>query len=475
MNLSEYAQYDALGLAALVRSREVSAAELTACAREAIETLNPQVNAVIEQFDPAEAGGKPDAPFFGVPFLVKDLVVHAAGRRCEMGSRLALGMVADHDTHLMQRFRAAGLHTVGRTQAPEFGYCPTTETVAFGPVHNPWALDRMPGGSSGGSAAAVAAGMVPIAHANDGGGSIRLPAHCCGLVGLKPTRGRVPIGPDAADGLNGLAAEFVVSRTVRDSALLLDLVHGAEPGDPYVITPPARPYADVITRPPGRLRIAWTDRPWSGTAVDPQVQTALAATVRLCAAQGHELVEARPEFDYEDYINATHVIWTANLAGWVDLIAAATGREINQGTLESTTLACWEHGRSLLASDLLWAFGVMNTVSRSVAPFFTDHDLLLTPTAARPALPLGEMNANDAGLDAFGWTQKVFEFAPFTALFNMTGQPAVSLPLARTGTGLPIGMQFAGRWGDEATLLAIAAQLEQAAPWPQIAPLPGQR
>ncbi len=475
MKLSDYVRFDGLGLAELVKQREVSAEELVACARDAISRTNGDVNSVIEVFDTPEAGGAPDAPFHGVPFLVKDLVLHIKGRRSEMGSRLAQGIIAPHDTDLMTRFRAAGLSTLGRVQTPEFGYCPTTETVAFGAVRNPWDLGRMAGGSSGGSAASVAAGMVPLAHANDGGGSIRIPAACCGLVGVKPTRGRTPLGPETGEALNGFGIEFAVTRSVRDSAALLDAVQGGGVGDPYYIPAPARPYAEEARTPPGRLRIAWTDRAWSGTPLAPEVQAAFRATVQRCADLGHDLVEARPEFDYQDFLNATHTIWVANVAHWVELVAAGTGRPINDSFLEATTLACWEAGKSVTASELLWAVGVCNIIARTAGQFFTGCDLLLTPTLPVPPLRLGEINANDPDLDAFGWTQKVFDFSPFTPLFNMTGQPAVSLPLARTQAGLPLGMQFVGRWGDEATLFRLAGQLEQAIPWPHMAPLLSSR
>jgi amidase len=472
MNYREYAAFDGLGLAALVARGEVSAAELAACARAAIEALNPKINAVIEVFDPPEAGADSDtAPFRGVPFLLKDLVIHAAGHLNEMGSRLAAGIRMPHDTDLMRAFRAAGLVTMGRCSTPELGFCTTTEPLANGPTRNPWDLARMPGGSSGATAAAVAAGIVPLAHANDGGGSIRIPASCCGLVGLKPTRGRTPMGPDTGDALNGLGVEFAVTRTVRDAAALLDRVQGGRPGDPYFITPPVRPYRAELDQSPGRLRIAWTAGPWSGVPVDAEVQAALAETVDRCAGLGHVMVEARPEIDHERYFGATVTLWTANLANWVGELAHATGRKPGPDALEATTLACYEHGRRLTAVDLHQAIGVMNEVSRKVAPFFVGHDLLLTPTNALIPQPLGTYNANDPKLDATGWARHIFSFAPFTALFNMTGQPAISLPLARTPRGLPIGMQFVGRWGDEGTLFRLARQLEEAAPWPQLAPL----
>lgn len=473
MKIADYLNHDATGLAQLVRSGAASAAELADCARQLIARHNPKINAVVEVFAaPVPPLPGPVAPFRGVPFLIKDLVLHTAGQTMEMGSRLCKGLKAPpHDTDLMVRFRRAGLVTLGRTTTPEFGYCPSTESVFYGPTHNPWDLTRMPGGSSGGSAAAVAAGIVPVAHANDGGGSIRLPASCCGLVGLKPTRGRIPTGPDYHDPLCGFGVEFAVTRTVRDTALLLDAVQGAGEGDGYAIPPPARPYVQELDMSPGRLRIGFTDQPWSGAPVDPEVRAGLHLTAERLAALGHDVQEARPEIDYPQFIDATHIIWCANVATWVDQIARMAGRKVDGTTLEATTLACWNEGRGTRASELLGALAVSNLICRQVATFYRNHDLLLTPTVAHQPLPLGTMNANDPTLGARGWTVKVFDFCPFTALFNMTGQPAISLPLHRGKNDLPIGMQLVAPYGDEAALIRIARQLEQAHPWPQIAPL----
>lgn len=472
MKLAEYIEQDGLGLAALIRAGEVTENEVLDCARKVLEALNPDINALVETFpEPLAGTDRADAPFRGVPFLIKDLVVHAAGQRVEMGSRLAGGMRFGHDTDLMARFRAAGLRTLGRSTSPEFGYCATTETVVNGPTRNPWDTTRMAGGSSGGSAAAVAAGIVPVAHANDGGGSIRIPASCCGLVGLKPTRGRTPIGPDAAEGLNGLGIEFAVTRTVRDSAMLLDAVQGAGVGDPYIITPPRKPYSTEILKPPKRLRIAMMTRTWDGAAFDPAVSAGLTDTAKLCEELGHRVSEAAPTLDWEQFVQTSMVYWTANLPVWIDHIAAATGRPVDHTTLEATTLACYHHGKSLKATDLLLAMEVANGITRSTAAFFQKYDVLLTPTLPVPPLPLGSLNANDSALSAEGWTRKVFAFTPLTPLFNMTGQPAISLPLARTDPGLPLGMQFAARYGEEATLLRLATGLEQARPWPLLAPM----
>lgn len=472
MKLSEYIDLDGLGLAALIRAGEVSENEVFDCARRMVDAVNPAINAVIETYpEPLTGSDDPDAPFHGVPFLIKDLVVHAAGQRCEMGSRLAAGLSFPHDTHLMTRFRASGLRTLGRSTSPEFGCCATTETVVNGPTRNPWDLTRMAGGSSGGSAAAVAAGILPMAHANDGGGSIRIPASCCGLVGLKPTRGRTPIGPDAGEGLNGLGIEFAVSRTVRDSAALLDAVQGAGLGDPYIITPPRKSYAAEILKPPKRLRIALMTKSWNGGTYDPAMAASLTSTVKLCQELGHRVKEAAPTFDWDEFILASMAYWSTNIALGIDQISAATGRPVDATTLEATTLALYRYGKSLRATDLLRAMAFVNGVTRSTAAFFEKFDVLLTPTLPGPPLPLGSLNSNDSTLSAEEWIRKVFEFTPLTALFNMTGQPAISLPLARTDRGLPLGMQFAARYGEEATLLRLAAQLEQARPWPLLAPL----
>jgi amidase len=408
-----------------------------------------------------------------VPFLIKEILLHAKGVRCEMGSKLAQGFVPDADTELMARFRRAGLVLVGTTQTPEFGYNPTTEPRAFGPVHNPWDLGRSPGGSSGGSGAVVAAGVVPVAHANDGGGSIRIPASWNGLVGLKPSRDRVPSGPDYGDPLCGLACEFVLTRSVRDAAAMLDAVAGPDvdavagpdvgaPGHPV---PPARPYREEVATPPGRLRIAWTATPASGARVDPECEKAVHETVRLLESLGHTLIEDRPHFDWSAFLEKVHVIWTAFAATSIDFTVAASGRKLEPDNLEAVTLACYEDGKRYSAADLINAMAHGNMASRQVGVFFEKADALITPTIARPPAPLGEINQDRGGVTAKEWTLQVFSYAPFTPLFNTTGQPAISLPLHWSASGLPIGVQIAGRFGDEATLLRLAAQLEQARPW----------
>jgi len=469
ISLSDYASRDGLGLAELVARKEVKPEELIATALKAVEKVNPKLNAVLQTLPTqAEAeirGGLSQGPFTGVPFLIKELVLHAKNVRCDMGARLSQGFVPSEDTELMARFRRAGLVLVGTTQTPELGYNPTTETVLFGPVHNPWDLTRSAGGSSGGSGAAVAAGIVPLAHANDGGGSIRIPASCNGLVGLKPSRDRIPTGPDYADPLCGLACEFVVTRSVRDAAALLDAVAGADVGAPSYPVPPARPYREEVKTQPGRLRIAWTATPASGAKIDPECEKAVHETVRLLESLGHTLIEDHPRYDWNAFLENIHVIWTTFNAAMIEWAAAALGRKPGPDNLEAVTLACYEDGKRRTALELINSMVHGNTVSRQVGAFFEAVDVLVTPTIARPPAPLGEINQNRKGMTAMEWTQQVFTYVPFTPIFNSTGQPAISLPLHWSTNGLPIGVQLAGRFGDEATLFRLAAQLEQARPW----------
>lgn len=466
MKLDEYARYDGLGLAALVRSGEVSPGELAETAQKAIDTVNPKLNAVIARIEPRPPAGDRSAPFFGVPFLIKDILLHAEGVACDVGSRLAVGsFVSPHDTDLMQRFKAAGVVTLGRTNTPEFGFSITTEPVLYGPTRNPWDTGRSPGGSSGGSAAAVAAGIVPVAHANDGGGSIRIPAASCGLVGLKPTRGRTPTGPEFGQPLHGLGIEHVVTRTVRDCAAMLDAVQGPGVGDPYVIAPPVRHYADEVGAPTGRLRIAVSFSGMMNAKIDDPVRSEVMRVARHLESLGHEITEASPVFDETTFHSANFTYWCGFLASGVLGVAEQNGRKPSRETLEATTLACYEHGASLKLTDLETADALANVVCRSVAPFFNQYDVLLTPTTTGAALPLGFSNADDPKFGARGWYEHLFTYAPFTALYNLTGQPAISLPLGVDANGLPIGMQCVARLGAEDLLLRLAAQLEESLPW----------
>ncbi|MEV7590658.1 amidase [Streptomyces sp. NPDC089922] len=468
MELHEYTRYDGVGLAGLVARGEVTVAELATAARAAAAAVNPRINAVVESW-PAEDSPTPGAtPLAGVPFLIKDLAVSMRGKRVESGSRLAAGNTAREDSFLMRRFRRAGLVTLGRTATPEFAYSTTTEPVLYGATRNPWDLTRTPGGSSGGSAAAVAAGITPLAHATDAAGSIRVPAASTGLFGLKPTRGRISLGPDADEIFNGLAVHGGLSRTVRDSAALLDLVQGPETGDPYFAERPRRPYSEEITRDPGRLRVGLVTVPWSGREVEPAVREAADAAGRLLESLGHrvDVTTVALGVDWEEFVLANARLWATNLVTWIDALAAATGRPVDGSTVESEMLASYDWGRRVSGTEFVHALGVRNRVARSVGTYFETRDLLLTPTLPELPVRLSTYGAGAEGADGAGWLEHLFHRSPFTAAFNVAGTPAMSVPLASdAATGMPIGIQFAAGYGREDLLFRLAAQLEAAAPW----------
>jgi amidase len=461
---------DATAQAELVRSGEASPVELVDAAIARIEKLNPELNAVIhERFERAReeaAGDLPDGPFRGVPFVVKDLMCHQAGEPRHEGMAFLrdLGWTAQSDTWLAERFRAAGLVTVGRTNTPELGIVPTTEPLAYGPTRNPWDTGRSTGGSSGGSAAAVAAGLVPVGHANDGGGSIRIPASECGLVGLKPTRGRTTQGPDVGDAMGGLAVEHVVTRSVRDTAAVLDAVAGPGPGDPYWAPPPARPFLDEVGADPGRLRIGLTTAAPGGMATThPHCVDAAEGAARLLADLGHDVDEAGPDgLDDPDYIGQFLTLWSVGVAAGLDAWSAAAGRPIGADDVEPLTWALAEMGRGYSGPALLGAVGWLQTNARRTAQFWETYDLWLTPTIAEPPPVLGEFDARpDNPLHGIFRAAAV---VPFTPPLNVTGQPAISLPL-HWADDLPIGVQLVAAAGREDVLIRVAAQLEQAAPW----------
>lgn len=474
MTPQDFARLDGMAIAELIRRREIHPREVITAARQMIARHNPAINAVVETYDDAAEllPGGIASPLAGVPFLFKDVGGLPQGRLQEAGSRLGRGMRAAFDSSLALRYRAAGLLPLGRTASPEFAFNITTENVLHGPTRNPWNPAFSAGGSSGGAAAAVAAGMVPVAEANDGGGSIRIPASCCGVFGLKPSRGRLSAAPAAAEYLNGLSQTHVITRSVRDSAAALDIAAGAEPGDPYVIERPERPFLDEVGRPPGRLRIAFTTAPWNGGICDPVIRDAVAEAAALCLDLGAVVEEARPELgvSWEVFLRANAIIWSAHIAVWVESLSAATGRPIDADHLEHTSLACYRFGAALGAGDLIGALGVCNAVSRSIGRFFEDYDLLLTPTLPGPPPPLGFYDADDPTLDALQWAGKLFDGSPFTPIFNVTGQPAMSVPWTRTADNLPVGVQFAGPMNGEAILIRLAAAMEEARPWMALPP-----
>jgi amidase/6-aminohexanoate-cyclic-dimer hydrolase len=460
-------RYDGLGLARLVRDKELTAAELLEAVIARAEARNPALNAIVgrlyDQARAAVAAGLPAGPFTGVPYLLKDLGALYTGAETSFGSAFFAGFVADHDSELTARLRRAGLVIFGKTNTPEMGLAPSTEPRRFGATRNPWNLAYSAGGSSGGAAAAVAAGILPMAHATDGGGSIRIPASCCGLFGMKPTRARNPMGPDAGEGWGGASVAHAVTRTVRDSAALLDATAGPDVGDPYWAPPPAGPFLAEVGRDPGRLRIALTTTSFNGQAVGADCVEAAREAARLCESLGHIVEEARPEVDGSALGVATRIVIGANVRALLEARAAALGRPLAPADVErmtwaravdGTTFAAWEYARSV---------NVIHRTGRAVARFFTRHDVLLSPTMCQPPYPLGVMDMS--GDDDAAYLAAVLASIGFTSLFNSSGNPAMSVPLAWSASGLPIGVQFAGRFGDEATLFRLAGQLERARPW----------
>ena len=465
MNLNEYGQFDAIGLADLVRRKEVKPSELINTALQVIEKINPQINSVIdvftEQIDAFDDTDIPEGPFTGVPFLIKDIGLHYANVPYEMGSRLTKGFSIPYDTELAVRYRRAGVVPIGRTNLPEFGMNVTTEPVANGPTRNPWNTDHIAGGSSGGSAASVSAGMVPMAHGNDAGGSIRIPASCCGIFGLKPTRGRLPWGPDTDEGLMGLATEHVLTRSVRDSAAMLDAVAGPDVGDRYLLPEPSKPYLEEVTIDPERLRIAFsTTAPDGVPPVHSECVEAVEKTAKLCEKLGHIVVETSPPFNQKDTNHVFNVLSAASITTMIELIAGLLGKKPSEENLEVMTLAFLEYGQSLKASDVMKALFQVNSLSRTFGNFFRDYDMLLTPTLAHPPLKIGELDANAKNQDSEELANRLQGLIPFSTIFNITGQPAMSVPLHWTRDGLPVGVQFVAKFAREDMLFRLAGQLE---------------
>ena len=470
---SQVSHLDATAQAELVSSGEVGPEELVDGAIERAEAVNPELNAIIhplyEEAREAAAGELPEGPFRGVPFLLKDLGASLAGQPYHAGNRLLkeIGMRHPVDTALALRFKSAGLITIGKTNTPEWGILPTAEPDAYGPTRNPWDTTRGPGGSSGGSGAAVAAGIVPIAHANDGGGSIRIPASVNGLVGLKPSRARVSEAPLVGDSMSGLVCEFVLAKSIRDIGTMLDWVSGPEPGDPYGTPLPERPYAEEVGRDPGKLRIALLTDPLTGDTPAPAVVEAAEAAAAQMEAVGHEIV--RPEmpsaFDEVDLFETFIDRWASGQAQTAELIGAIAGRELTPDDVEPLTWALIERGRKVTGAAYLAAVSQHQLLTRMIAGMYQGFgfDLILTPTLGDIPQPLGTFD--DSGPDPMVAIEEARKFAAFTGLFNATGQPAISLPLAESTEGLPIGIQLVAPIWREDVLVRIAAQLEQAYPW----------
>jgi amidase len=465
--LGELAHLDATAQADLVRRKEVKPIELVEAAIDRIEHLNPTLNAVVtpmyEEARTAAKGNISKGPFAGVPFLLKDLLAAYKGVPMSLGSELMRNYVPDRDSELVKRLKRAGVIVLGKTNTPEFGILPTTEPHLFGASRNPWDTERTTGGSSGGSAAAVAASLVPMAHGNDGGGSIRIPASCCGLFGLKPTRARNPLGPNFTELMGGLVAEHALTRSVRDSAALLDATSGPDEGDPYWAPPPAGPFLQEVGTDPGKLRIAFTTKAATGVKIHDDCVKAVEDAAALCVDLGHEVLEAAPEIEGDLLVQAFLVVWSAGVASTLDGIARMTGQPPKAEKVEPLTWSIYEMGRKVHASDYLLALQLLQGLGRVMASFLVDHHVWLTPTLGEPPVPLGTFDSPpDNPLQGFFRT---WEFVPFTPVCNCTGQPAMSVPLFWNAEGLPVGTHFVGRFGDEATLFRLAAQIEEARPW----------
>ncbi|HVN39270.1 MAG TPA: amidase [Myxococcota bacterium] len=465
MRPDEYESHDALGLASLVQRGEIKPRELIEVAIAQCERRNPAVNAVvIPMFDEARrvSEAAPAGPFHGVPFLLKDLYALYPGVRTTNGSRLFSDFVPDHENEMVARYRRAGLVVFGKSASPEFGITTSTESVLFGKTRNPWNLEHTAGGSSGGAAAAVAAGIVPAAHASDGGGSIRIPASCCGLFGLKPSRGLMPFGPDAGEGWSGMSTAHAVTRSVRDSAALLDVVAGADLGAPYAAPTRERPYLEEMGAKPGRLRIALQTRSFNGSDTHPDCVAAARDAAALCRSLGHEVDEAEIAIDAAAFGRASQVIIAANLRASVQDRLKELGRELRDDDLETGTRAMFEAAAGADAAEYARSLRVIHALGRQVSRFLLRYELLLTPTMGTPPLPLGRLALTNPGVD---FLRDLLQTVGYTQLFNASGHPAMSVPLSWNAASLPIGVQFVGRFGAEATLFRVGAQLEQARPW----------
>lgn len=467
MQYADYVKYDGLGLAELVRRKDVHPTELVETAIARGEAVNPSLNFMVfadfERAREAAARGRATGPFAGVPMFLKDILAFAEGMPTRQGSRFIPSVPSKRDSLLTTRFRKAGFIPLGKTNVPEFGMVPTTESKLYGPACNPFDLTRSTGGSSGGSAAAVAAGVVPVAHANDGGGSIRIPASCCGLVGLKPTRARVSVGPELGDAVDGLAIDHVVARSVRDSAAALDAIAGNVPGDPYWAPPAPSSWLAAMEETPRRLRIAFSSRKLDGSSMHPDCESAVRHGARLCEMLGHSVEEAGQSFDLSVLVPSFMTVWSANLAAAVDAVAQVTGEAPAAEMFEGLTWGMYTAGRQVGASQYLVAKDALQRASREAAKFHETYDVWLMPTLGAPPMKNGVFDVEEG--DIYKGFLPLFDYVPFTAFQNVTGQPAISLPLFWNGEGLPIGVQFAAGFGDEKTLFQLARQLEQAAPW----------
>ena len=465
--MDDFSEHDGLSLAALVAKGEVTPLELVDAAIERIERHNPALNAVVHKaYDEARKtaqGPLPDGPFKGVPFLIKDLGVPVAGWPRTYGSRFAAGWVDKEDCGLTRRYREAGVVLLGKTNTPEYGITGVTEGGYLGACRNPWNPDHVSGGSSGGAASAVASGMVPLAHASDGLGSIRIPAACCGLVGLKVTRDRTPNLPDGDNYAMGFSVDHVVTRTVRDSAAMLDATGRPEPAAPFEAPHKERPYMEEIERSPGKLRIAWSSETPSGRPIEPQIQAALERTAALLKGLGHDVFEKGLGIDYRALYTARAPVSGANFAANIARLSAMLGREPQEHELEPLTWAALKSGRKVTGEQAFRGWQDLRDLNRKTLMFFEDVDVYLCPVLGASVPPVGLIDP--VAVDPQELNKRQSKAFPFTPPFNFSGQPSLSLPLEMDDDGLPIGMMFTARFADEATLLRLAAQLEKEAPW----------
>ena len=457
----------ALELASRIAAGEVTPAEALEDAIARTDEVDGRLNAVTRRLHGearAEVGaGLPEGPFRGVPYPLKDLSITYAGVPTSAGSRLAVDTPAPRDSELMRRYRAAGLVAYCKTNTPEYGSLGTTEPLLFGPCRNPWNPEHSSGGSSGGSAVLVAARAVPIAHASDGAGSIRIPASCCGIFGLKPTRARITMGPDAGEGIGGISNEHAVSLSVADNAALLDATHGPMPGDPYACPPPARPFLEEVGADPGRLRIALTDRSITGTEVHADCVAAVRDAAALLESLGHHVEEAAPPLDAGAFREIYIRFWPFTVARQERRLSRASGRPVDRGLFEPFNRYLLEVTDGISAADYIAGLDWFHGMSRDFARFMSGYDLWLTPTLGHPPPVLGHFDSREHGGPEV--MERFMRFLPFTPFANLTGQPSATLPLSWNGGGLPVGVLLTGRYGDEATILRVSAQLEAARPW----------
>jgi len=474
MKLHEYASLDATGLAALIRRGEVTATEVAALANEAINLANPKLNAVIEAYDDRigelDEAGLGNGPFRGVPILIKDVRGNELGRKVEFGSRLAEGYVCDGDTHLAEMFRSAGLNIVGRSNTPEYSIATSTENLLYGNTSTPWCQGYSAGGSSGGAAAAVAAGVVPLAHGSDIGGSIRIPASWCGGIGLKPSRGRVSAGPQIDEGGFGLSMNFVQTRTMRDTAAMLDCLNVPQAGDPFHIPTPDGGFMPWLKRRPEKLRIAWTTAPTMDAPVDREVAAAVEATAKQLEDMGHTVEQADLLFDQEAASQMMCAIWFFGFHKMLDKIGIKTGRVPGPDNLEAVTWKIYQRARDMDPYEFLDGLAWLNQARREIGRFFSRRDVLLSPTTAQVSQPHGRYGLNLAGLSAEEYMVLADEPVQFAFPYNVAGTPAISLPLGMHSSGLPIGVQLGAGPASEHLLIALGAALEEAMPWAERVP-----